>query len=226
VLAFHMDNSADKRRQKVFVVAGLLGHSDDWFETERHWQMRMERDDIEYFRTNNYERLDGPFQSLVDKHGVSKARQIADEIFFDLKLILKSSNLVVSALAVLMKDYKVVLAEPKGSRVLQRDPFIHAHQQIICKIASIAYETKDRPCIAFLYDQTNKAAAMQGAWKVFKERNMKTSECMGTLAPLDDKVYPCIQMADIIANATKRMFQNKIERGEPIRHIRDRVELE
>jgi hypothetical protein len=222
-----MDDSADQKRIKIFVVAGLLGHSEDWFETERHWKMRLAKSGIAYFRTSNFSSLsDGGFRELVLKHGGETARKIANELFEDLKLILKSSNLAVSALGVLMKDYKKVLAEPDGSRVLQSDPFVHAHQQIICKMASIALETIDQRCIAFLYDQTNKAAAMQGAWDVFKERNPLTAQCMGVLSPLDDKVFPCIQMADIIANATKRMFEKKIDSGTPLRRISDRVELE
>lgn len=222
-----MDDSADQKRTKIFVVAGLLGHSEDWFETERHWQIRLEKSGIEYFRTSNFSRLsDGGFRELVRKHGRETARKIANELFEDLKLILKSSKLAVSALGVLMKDYKKVLAERNGSRVLQSDPFVHAHQQIICKMASIALETKDQPCIAFLYDQTNKAAAMQGAWDVFKERNPLAAQCMGALSPLDDKAFPCIQMADIIANATKRMFEKKIDGGTPLKRISDRVELE
>lgn len=227
MLAFHMDDSADAQRKKVFVVAGLLGHFDEWFEPERHWKMRLEKSGIDYFRTSNYVSLaDGGFEELVLRHGLTKARAIANNLFDDLKLIIKSSNLVISALGVLMKDYKKVLADPEGSRVLQSDPFVHAHQQIICKIASIACETKDKPCVAFLYDQTNRAAAMQGAWHVFKERNPIAAECMGTLAPLDDKKFPCIQMADIVANAVKRMFEKKIDSGIPLKRVRDRVELE
>lgn len=227
MLAFHMDDSADSQRRKVFVVAGLLGHYEEWFEAERHWQMRLDKSEIDYFRSSNYVRLaGGGFEKLVRKLGPKKARVIADDLFDDLKLILKASGLVVGALGVLMQDYKRVLGEPNGSKVLQADPFVHAHQQVICKIASIACESRDQPYIAFSYDQTNKAAALQGAWDVFKERNPMAAECMGTLAPLDDRKFPCIQMADMIANATKRMFEKKIDSGTPLKRIRDQVELE
>lgn len=213
-----MDDSADKHRQKVFVVAGFLGHSEDWFEAERHWEARIKRDGIDYFRMSDFVKLDGAFEKLKAR-GQMKARQIANELFEDLKLILKSSDLKVCALGVLMRDYKKVLSSRNGARVLQKDPYVHAHQQLIHKVATFSLEDRSQPVIAFLYDQTNKAGAIQNSWPTFKERNPIAAECMGTLAPLDDKAYSCIQMADMIANATKRMFESRIDRGLPLRNL-------
>lgn len=226
MIAFKMDDSADQKRKKVFVVAGFVGTSVDWFEVTRHWERYLERVSIDYFRTNECITLNGEFLKIVKRHGRKRARDIANELLESLKLVVKASNLRAFCLGVLMRDYLTVLSEPEGSRVLMADPYLHAHQQLIHMVATAAAETPQQPLVAFGYDQSNKAAALQNSWVTFKERNPIAAECMGTLSPLDDKLFPSIQVADLVANSAKKAFERKIDGGQPLRRAHSPVELE
>lgn len=226
VIAFKMDDSADQKRKKVFVVAGFVGTSVDWFEVTRHWERYLEQAGIDYFRTNECITLKGEFLKVVERCGPKKAREAANELLKSLKLVVKASNLRAYCLGVLMQDYLKVLSEPEGSNVLMPDPYLHAHQQLIHAVASAAAESPRQPLVAFSYDQSNKAAALQNSWAIFKERNPIAAECMGTLSPLDDKLFSSIQVADLIANSAKKAFEKKIDSGQPLRRAGSAVELE
>jgi hypothetical protein len=87
-----MDDSADEKRQKVFVVAGFIGDTEEWFEVERHWNARLERDGLAYFRATEHNSLTGEFLKLVKAYGPHKAREIATNLISDLKGIIKSGS--------------------------------------------------------------------------------------------------------------------------------------
>jgi hypothetical protein len=60
LLAFYMDESTDQKQEQVFVVAGFLGDSRVWFEVERHWNKRLDRDGLRYFRASEFNSLNSP----------------------------------------------------------------------------------------------------------------------------------------------------------------------
>src|ERR1039458_7706210 len=118
VLGFYMDDSADAKRKTVFSVAGFIAEGKDWFDVERHWNARLEREGLDYFRTYDCINLEGEFQKkLVDRHGLTTARVIADAVLCDLKQIVATSNIYAYSLGVLMDDYHLVAAEPDGQIV-------------------------------------------------------------------------------------------------------------
>jgi len=206
MLGFYMDDSADSERKKVFSVAGFVGKADVWFDIEQEWNARLERDGIDYFKTSDCINLKGEFErKLVDCHGMTTARVIADAILRDLRKIVARSPMYGYSLGVLMEDYRTVLAEPDGAIVLNPDPYIFAHHVLIGKVCDDVHALPRDEVVAFLYDEHSKATLLKESWAGFKEQNPTWAQHAGTLAPLDDKTHAPIQMADLLAHATTKV---------------------
>ena len=207
-----MDDSTDKKRERIFVVAGFLAFSDDIFEAERHWKARVNSGGLDYFRTNECHTLTGEFEKLVLKHGCDGARRIADELLADLWLIVKSADLFGFCFLGPIQDYNTVQAEPYSEYVFERDPYVQAHHHLIYHVAAWVADRikpKQEP-IAFSFDEHNKAKLLMDRWNKQKEHYPKIAPYMGTMAPLDDRQSPAIQMGDLLANTTKRAFEDRI----------------
>ena len=132
-----MDDSADHGRKTVFSVAGFVGESEKWFDVERYWERALKEVGVNYFSTWECINLEGEFQrKLVDIHGLTTARVIADALLVNLKLIVSSSDVFAFCTAILMEDYRKVLAEPDGAIVLNPDPYFYAHYQFIGLVLS------------------------------------------------------------------------------------------
>jgi hypothetical protein len=207
-----MDDSADEERKNIFVVAGFLGQTETWFEAERHWERRVKDVGLDYFRATECHSLRGEFQKLVNAHGMKKAREIRDELLADLKSIIKSSNLLAFCFLGPIPDYSRAVADSYGPYVFERDPYIQAHLHLIYHVAAEACDhIKSPEPVAFVFDEHNKAAALQGRWPEVKKNSPIASRCMGTLAPLDDRISPAIQMGDLMAHSAKRAFEHRLD---------------
>lgn len=207
MLAFYMDDSADHKRKTVFSVAGFVGEGDQWFDVERLWHARLEREGLDYFRTYDCVNREGEFQKkLVDRHGLTTAGVVADALLCDLKQILANSNVYAYCLGVLMDDYRLVASEPDGQVVLNEDPYVFAHHLLIGLVLDAVNDFPRPEIVAFLYDEHSKATLLQDSWAGFKEQNPTWAKSAGTLAPLDDKRHGPIQMADLMAHSTTRFF--------------------
>ena len=225
VWSISLDDSADGQRKKIFVVAGFLGDSEDWFEVERLWEKRIKSEGLSYFRATECYSLTGEFIKLVKQYGAPTARDKSGVLLDDLKLLIKSSNLQAFCLGVSIDDYKTVRDEPNGHLVLEQDPYIQAHKMLIYAVARVVRASESPSPVAFCYDEHSKAAMLQKDWAKFKENHPMAAECMATLMPLDDKTTPAVQAADLIAHSTKRYFENRIDKNIPIQRAGSAVEL-
>ena len=212
MLGCYIDDSADRGRKTVFSVAGFVGKPDVWFEFERHWDRALKQAGVDYFRTYDCVNLQGEFQrKLVDVHGLTTARVIANALLADLKQIIATSDIYGFSLAVLMEDYRQVVSEPDGAIVLNPDPYIYAHYQFIGIVLKEFLKFERFDVCAFLYDETSKASLMQMGWEGYKKENPNWARHAGTLAPLDDKTNSAIQAADLIAHTTTRVYRDAPE---------------
>jgi hypothetical protein len=152
----------------------------------------------------------GEFQKLVDRYGLSTARVIADALVADLKRLIHTHRLVACCLAILMRDFNDVVSKLK--RVpFPIDPYVYAHHQLIGLVAGKVIDelSPSPPVIAVTYDENSKSAELQESWLPFKEANPEWGVILGTLAPLDDRTNPCIQIADLIAHTTTDTFRTR-----------------
>lgn len=208
MLACYIDDSADAKQKVIYSVAGFVADSAVWFDVERYWSMRLNREGLDYFRTWECVNLKGEFQrKLVDRHGLTTARVIADAVLRDLKQLIATSNLYAYCMGVLMDDYRQCSSESDGEIVLNKDPYVFAHQMFIGIVLSEVQKFPYREIIAFHYDEHSKAGMLQKSWDGYKECNPNWARSAGILEPLDDKKNVPVQVADLLAHTTTRMFQ-------------------
>jgi hypothetical protein len=213
VLACSIDDSADAYKKIVFSVAGFVGYPEDWRALEGEWRKRLDREGLDYFRTYDCLNLDGEFQKkLVDVHGLTTARVIADALFRDLKSLIAKSDVFGFSLGVLMADYNLVLSERKGAVVLHKDPYLIAHHQLIGLVLDYVSgrgKGRNHEIVAFLYDEHSKAQMLQNSWVSFKNSNPNWAKHAATLAPQDDKTHIPIQVADLLAHKTTKVYEEQ-----------------
>jgi hypothetical protein len=212
IVGLNLDDSADRKRRIVFSVAGLLGYPNEWFELERKWEQLVRGAGLSYFRTADYMSMGlgwgGEFDKLVAKHGLTTARVIADALVQDLKELIHGHKMAAFCLAILMPDFNEVVS--KLRRVpFHKDPYIYAHHQLIGLVAEEVLKMKAPPVIAVAYDGNSKSAELKRSWVPFKNANPTWGATLGTLAPLDDKLNPSIQIADLIAHTTTDTFRSR-----------------
>jgi len=207
MLGCYMDDSADRGRKTVSSVGGFIGESAKWFDLERHWGDALKRAGVDYFRSYDCFNLEGEFQrKLVDPHGLTVARVIADALLVELKQIAATSDIYGYSLAILMEDYREVGDEPDGAIVLNPDPFVYGHYQFAGIVLGDVMKIPGMEVCAFLYDETSKAGLMQAGWEGYKKQNPNWGRHAATLAPLDDKTNIPIQVADLLAYTTTKMY--------------------
>ena len=213
-MAFYMDDSADEKRQKVFVVAGFIGDTEEWFEVERHWNARLERDGLAYFRATEHNSLTGEFLKLVKAYGPHKAREIATNLISDLKGIIKSHQLYAFCFIGPLAIYQDVRTREFGENCLRKDPYIEGHEQIIFNVAKSAGKAGVNHPIAFVFDEHSKASQLIAGWAQLKSRLPATAPWLGSASVMDDKNCAPIQVSDLIANVAKRAFEKTLEGSE------------
>jgi len=126
--------------------------------------------------------------------------------FKDLKQIVATSDIYALCTAVLMEDYRQVLCEPDGAIVLNPDPYVYGHYQFIGTVLDQFLKFERFEGCAFLYDESSKAALMQAGWEGYKIQNPNWARHAGTFEPLDDKVHVPIQVADLLAYTTTKVY--------------------
>jgi hypothetical protein len=206
MLRFAMDDSADAKREIVFAVAGILARPGDWLDFESRWDARVKAAGVSYYRTYDCINLGGEFQKIADRYGLNYARTIADGLRADLKSMLRGFPCEVYCLGILMDDWRSVMgAQHEG---IDQDPYIPAHQALIGMVAGKIVKSLGKgSVIAFLCDEHYRAPILENSWRDFKAKNPSWAEVLDTIARLDDKKSPCIQVADLIAHATSTTFR-------------------
>ena len=213
MLAFYMDESADQRQERIFSVSGVLADMDLWCEFDGEWRARLKHDEVQYFRTSDYFAMEGEFRKMADRYGLTNARVLANALFADLKAILKSYDVHFFCLGCPIATLQEVRREPRPWIVLNSDPYVMAHEELIYRTARMVRESSQPEPIAFIFDENDKGEAFSDiGWAEFKSNIYPRSiaQCMTTLAPLDDKKFPALQAADLIAHTARRAFEKQL----------------
>jgi len=77
--------------------------------------------------------------------------------------------------------------------------------------------------IAFVSDSSQKAAIYEGIYDDFKQKNPEIAPIMRTLAHMDDKKWPGLQAADMIANFVNQLLKQDIEQAPDSLTLRDSI---
>jgi len=203
-----LDESVDRLQRHAYVVAALLTSQQNWSSIERAWKKRLEKDGLTYFKTSEYRGLNGEFSRFKNEELYPKptGRKAAREILNDLKLILKSEDLVGLGLAINLQDYRKARKSSKVREFLPTDPYQLAYEIAMVAIAMHVGHGPYPQVVAFLCDQHSKAARLEKGYESLQKANPTAASYMGSLTVDDDKRWAAIQVADLVAGVCKDYF--------------------
>jgi hypothetical protein len=205
-----LDESADRERKHVFVVAGYLARQGNWTEIERQWMLRLERESdpqpMKYFSNSECMSFAGEFARFRDnaKYPKPQGRLAADKIRDDLQDIMKGAPAAGFALGVLLKDYRRVRKSSRARSLLGTDPYEQTYAMtMICIAGNLEDEMPSREVVAYLCDDHDKAANVRSVYDELKRQNPICGQWMGSLSHMDNKKSPALQAADLLAARCK-----------------------
>jgi hypothetical protein len=219
-----LDESSDEERKEILCVAGFVAHEVYWKAMQQEWVERLERDSIAYFHAADCKSLSGPFRVLTRKYGsVAKARPIANKLRSDLEQIIAPYHWIGFGVGVPISEYSEVFHVSPAARLLypEGDPTEAAYAKLMYLAARSARKNtpKNAPKIeiAYVIDEAEFSGKIADAFKAIKQNNPVIGKVMRSILPLDDKVTPPLQMADLIASVVKDGILERFRTGEPLR---------
>lgn len=205
-----LDESADRDRKHVFVVAGYLARQRNWIEIERRWTLRLEQESdpqpMKYFSRSECSFLSGEFSRFRDekKYPKPKGRLAAERIKADLLGILKDAHAAGFALGTPLRDYAAIRKSSAARRVLDADPYVQSYATVMIFIASqLEEEMPSREVVAFLCDGHDKSTNVQSIYDKLISHNPICGRWMGSLTYADNESSPALQAADLLAGECK-----------------------
>jgi hypothetical protein len=118
-----------------------------------------------------------------------------------------------------MEDYKRVLTKvPAASLFYEDDPTVTCFYHLMDTINRTVRKKAKGCSVAFVYDQSSQSKKLAHAFNALKLTHPIASESLTTFAPLDDKVHPPLQAADLLTDIGKRVYGAWLARGRP-RHV-------
>jgi hypothetical protein len=203
-----LDESADRLQRHAYVVAGLLTTGENWFKIESAWNKRLAKDGLTYFKTNEYRGLKGQFAKFRDQklYPPPAGRKAAQELLFDLELILKSEDLIGLCIALNLSDYRRIRKSAKARKLLPPNPYRLAYETAMVAIATRISQSDYPRIIAFLFDEHSKATQLVNGYSSLKAANPNAATWMGSLTIGKDSEWAAIQAADLVAGICKDYF--------------------
>jgi len=208
-----IDDSADEKQEVVMVAGALMGTQKQCNELWRKWSACLRRHGIRYFKSSEYNRLDGQFERFHDaaKYPKPAGRDAARLIRDDLDAIVKQSSVLGIASVWPLPAYRTVVEEYRLAEKLNPDPFSAAMQSVMRECALVARDQLMRGknekanVVAFVCDDTDRAAQYAKAYAEFKAMNLLIQDALGGMVHLDDKKTPPLQAADMVASIGREM---------------------
>lgn len=201
-----IDDSADKNRERVIISAALFGGQGEWRRLGTGWRKRLNEDQIDYFKSSDCKRLDGPFLKFRDPVRFPKpsGRETADRIENDLDTIIHSLELFGVGSVIPIPLWKQLKNDPIYAPVCAVDPYHWAVQTVWMQCAEAMKEMGRGNIIAFAHDKGENYPSLEALYLGYKAKNKTASRVFVSFAPLDDKTHPSIQAADVVASVTQK----------------------
>lgn len=216
LLTSYLDESSDEKQEHAFCVAACLATDENWKTIQGRWLERLQQDRVAYFHATSCKAVSGPFFHLRREHGsLEAAKRVADKIREDLEKILTTSAWAGFMLGVILPDYRKILqALPEARLFFAGDPTEHAYSQMMFEVTRTVRRKARNHAVAFVIDQSLYAADTKiiNAYNAMRQNHPTVAKSATTILPLDDKITPPLQVADLIASVTKDMFLDWLTR--------------
>lgn len=195
--------------------AGFIGTLEAWGRLRSAWSKRLSVDGLKYFKTSEYKMLDGEFSKFkTAAYPPPSGRNAAKKIRADLQaLVEREHDIHGVGVAIPVTDYNEVCARPEAQGVMFGDPYHRALESVMWETAQAVAKRPGRNMVVFVHDDGSDFADLHALYKRFLKINKKTAKYIAGFQPLDDKLHPPLQAADMMANYTLSISQDWLASG-------------
>jgi hypothetical protein len=210
LLKTYVDDSADETQERAVVAGAYIGFYHQWNKLQKLWRKRLKRDGIKYFHATEYYSLRGEFLKFRDpvQYPKPKGSEAATAMLNDLEQIISESQVMGIAVCADMQAYNAVRQkEAHANEIFSSDAFESALQALIMTCVKILRdEWKGHRKLAFICDDSNTSPRIARLYSGFVAANPGLAEFLGGLIHRDDKLFPQLQTADMMAHLAKGRF--------------------
>jgi len=210
LLRTYVDDSADETQERAVVAGAYVGFHHQWNKLYKRWKARLKKDGLDFFHTTEYYSLRGEFFKFRDvvKYPKPAGSKAATAILHDLENIIHDVGIMGVAVCIDMAAYREVRQNrPHAGRLFPKNAFEVAIATLINLCTKIVRdEFKGPRKIAFVCDDGPSSAKIAHIYHTFKNARPDLAEWMAGLTHQDDKRFPQLQAADLMANLAKGRF--------------------
>lgn len=215
---FYFDDTADEKQEKYVVAAGLLGRHKTWTKFHDEWKKVLRfAPSIKFFHSKEWRGLDGEFRQFRDpvKWPKPQGGIAANAKREKLKQVIENTELVAIGMGVLVGDFNLVRnADPRAANFFREDPYEGALQSVVYESAKAVRKVSradglgdDGHCLGYVSDLSGQAPIYTKIYLEFVKKNPDIGQIMRRIAHLDDKKWPALQAADMVAHITNQVFK-------------------
>lgn len=203
----YLDESADAKKEKIFVVAGWLGKADVWADFIPRWSDRIQREGLKSFHMTDCEARRQQFAGWD--------LQRKDQLVRDLTRIIDETDITACAAALGPHEFKRVVAKypVMQDEFWSGDAYFYLFTACALSVVHLIKEHPDTVSAAFVFDQQEKIAhkMLEGF------RQMKNSKAipeqakrLGSLTFVSRELAVPLQAADLLAYEIRKFYENRM----------------
>jgi hypothetical protein len=202
------DDSKDAKQDKIVVSAALFARKRTWKRFNTRWKQELRKHGLKYFKSSQCNSVRGEFMKLR-RYPLPKAKGKAQKIRQKLETIIHKYRIYGVGVSVPVQVFKKVAAMPESHGYFNCDPYQRCLESIFLEVVrgTSKLPGKDNT-VAFAHDDDSQFAKLRKYYRAFKKLNKNTAERMKGFVPLDDKLHPPLQAADLVANFSKGLTQD------------------
>ena len=193
-----LDDSKDQRQEFVYTCAGFVGPSHAWARFQVEWDAALKLEGIAYWKTSESKALDGEFKKYRDLDRVHVNEAIRAMKLRLMAVLLRHRRLVGIAVSIPVDVYKEIMSHPSAPLVFKEtELYDRAFTGLITKVA----EVQEDGFVDFIHDDGPDFDHLRRVYNSYVAKLPTLSERMRGFAPLNDKLAPPLQVADMLANS-------------------------
>jgi hypothetical protein len=214
IVRVYVDDSSDQKQEVAISAGAFLGKFGDWCQLKNRWARRLKQEGLAYFRATEYYSLRGEFERFRDRGNYPKPRgsEAAKQLRDDLEQIIRQSKIVGVALVIPLELYwKIKHSCPAANQIFTDDPFEMAIQSLMDQCVKDSIEKMDSTPLSFFCDDGPNAKRVLATYKAYKALNPNADSIVQSLEHRDDKKFPQLQVADLMAHLGRETYMTKQE---------------
>jgi hypothetical protein len=197
-----LDDSKDQKQQQMIISAGFFASNLTWAPLRSAWNKCLRGHGLNYFKTSEWRGLSGEFQKYKSANypiptGRDAANRVRDEL---LRILENTTGINGIGMAIPVGDYNEVRDMPESAIIFDDDIYGWALVHVIVETLRAVRGLPGKHMAAFVHDDGNDFDELRAVYKEFMKNNPYWAKHSGGFQPLDDKLHPELQAADMAAN--------------------------